>query len=219
MNHEMFTGGVAWTNGYMIDQGMHSILIDAPEGIVAEIKARMKSPEYRLETMILTHGHFDHITDAAEIRELTSCEVLYHKADDSIITQPEIQQAFGAPLVPALNSTRFIAEGETLTLGKITFEVLHIPGHCPGNICLVWHAEKCVYVGDAIFRGSVGRTDLPNGSFKQLIAGIKEKLFLLPGEYAIYSGHGASTTIEQERKHNPYVTDSVANDDDPPELA
>ncbi|MDX2226864.1 MAG: MBL fold metallo-hydrolase [Verrucomicrobiae bacterium] len=205
MKIHMMTGGIASTNAYFISNAGQSVLIDAPEGAADWVSSLLEDPSLRLHSLILTHGHFDHTWDAAVLRKKNQCEVLYHPADAILIETPEIQAEYGFPKVTPVKATRLLTEGNTLDFGPIHLRILHIPGHCPGNVALVWDAEKTVFVGDVIFAGSIGRTDLPGGSLSLLLEGIRDKLWRLPDDYRILSGHGPATTIGQEKKSNPYL--------------
>lgn len=189
-------------------------MIDAPEGSAEWLQERLKKQGARLKTLILTHGHFDHIADAAEIKKATDCRVLFHLADREMIETPSIQALFGAPLVPAVKADGYLTEGETLEVAGRHYRILHTPGHCPGNICLVDEKDRCVYVGDLIFYGSVGRTDLPGGSFEVLLENIQHKIFKLPEDYSLYSGHGPATTVGREKRQNPFVM-ALPEDEEP----
>jgi glyoxylase-like metal-dependent hydrolase (beta-lactamase superfamily II) len=98
----------------------------------------------------------------------------------------------------------FLKEREPVTFGNASLQVIHVPGHSPGSVVFYSEADKCLFAGDVLFRGSIGRTDLPGGNYEELISGIREKLFTLPDDTVVYSGHGPSTTIGREKKYNPF---------------
>lgn len=147
----------------------------------------------RLEAILLTHGHFDHVGAVRQLAADTGCKVLLCEKD---LAMP--QQMTAGPLY----YTDTYGEGDSITLAGITLKVLHTPGHTPGSVCLM--AEDAIYSGDTLFEGSCGRTDLPCGDTRQLLASLL-RLRELPGDYRVYPGHGPSTTLSQERRFNPYL--------------
>lgn len=219
MQIDSYTGGFAQTNSFLIPTTQGPVLIDAPEGSAAWLNECLAQTGSKLHALILTHGHFDHIWDAAQIAREQGCEVLHHPDDLLMITNPQVQARYGFPAVDPVTATRLIDESDLLDYGNVIFRILHIPGHCPGSIVLVDDARKMAISGDVIFAGSVGRTDLPGGNSNQLIKGIQTKLFSLQESFRLLPGHGPATTVGQERRTNPFVADLPAHDDDPHELA
>jgi glyoxylase-like metal-dependent hydrolase (beta-lactamase superfamily II) len=202
MKIQVFTGGLAETNSYLIEVEEGHLVVDAPQGTLAWLKKK----ETKVKALVLTHGHWDHIWDAADIAEWAHCPVYYHKDDEVLITQPELMRNFGLPIeLKPVQATRFLAQDDVYELAPFRFNILHIPGHCPGSICLYEEKEGLIFGGDVLFAGGVGRWDLPGGSQKQLISGIKEKMMGLPASTVVYPGHGESTTIGEEKAHNPYL--------------
>lgn len=219
MQIDRYTGGLAQTNCYLIPTSVGAVLIDAPEGSADWLNDRLKESGSKLHTLILTHGHFDHTWDAAQIAREHKCAVLHHPDDLKMITNPQVQERYGFPPVEAVAATRLIDEQDTLSFGDLTFRIFHIPGHCPGSIVLVDDAHKLAFVGDVIFSGSVGRTDFPGCSFDKLLQGIQTKLFTLEDGFKLLPGHGPATTVGKERRSNPFVADLPASNQDAPEMA
>jgi glyoxylase-like metal-dependent hydrolase (beta-lactamase superfamily II) len=200
MKIETYTGGMLETNGYYLPEAR--VLIDAPEGIADEAKDQ----KWQVDTLLLTHGHYDHIWDAAAVRDQFGCRVLYHPLDRVLLTDPTIWRRFGLMVdLPPVEADADLKEGDILELGPVTFEQFHIPGHCAGSICFYDKKAGVVFGGDVLFAGGVGRWDLPGGSQEQLFTGIRTKLYPLPDETRVYPGHGPSTTIGRERATNPFV--------------
>ncbi|MFC6276291.1 MBL fold metallo-hydrolase [Psittacicella hinzii] len=173
----------------------------------------------QIEAIIVTHGHFDHIGGISELRRLLPKQVPVigpFVQDEPFFSQVQRRCAeFGLPdqvedFVPQPElGDRFFAENEVLNLIGLEFQVLFTPGHSPGHGVLVNHANRFVIAGDVLFRDGVGRTDLPGGSFEALKDAIQQKLYTLDttnGDYLVYTGHGATTTINYEREHNPFVS-------------
>lgn len=158
----------------------------------------------RVRYVVDTHGHLDHVLANDPVCEATGAPLLMHAADAPYLSRPDPMLAgwlrgpstFRAP-------DRFLEDGQTLAFGKCVLTVLHTPGHTPGGISL--YGEGVVFTGDALFNQGVGRTDLPGGNWQLLVKSITTRLFSLPDETVVYPGHGASTSIGDERSGNPYV--------------
>ena len=157
-----------------------------------------------LKYIINTHGHFDHAGANARLKSVTGAEILIHKLDAYMLDQLSASAAlFGVAAVNSPPADRTQEDGDNISFGKITLQVIHTPGHTRGGISL--HAEGAVFVGDTLFAGSVGRTDLPGGSAQTLKESIRNRLFTLGDEVTVYPGHMGNTTIGEEKKHNPFV--------------
>jgi glyoxylase-like metal-dependent hydrolase (beta-lactamase superfamily II) len=179
------------------------ILFDAPEGTAAE----MKRVGGRVALLVLTHGHFDHMWDAAEIKRDHQCPVWFHQADADLCRHPkEVMQWLGLPhRIHPIEADKFLEGNVELDLGGKKFQTFHIPGHSPGSLCFYCAEEEWLIGGDVLFAGGVGRWDLPGGSQAKLIEGIRRDLLPLPDSTEVFPGHGPTTTIGNEKKFNPYV--------------
>ncbi len=156
--------------------------------------------------MVNTHGHFDHVIGNAFVHHTWPVKSAAHR-DDLFLLENAYRQGeiFGFPVEQPPTPEVFLEEGDTLSIGDITLQIHHIPGHSPGSIVLFSPEEHWVIVGDVLFNGSIGRTDLPKGDYDQLINGIESKLMTLSPSTMVYPGHGPETSIGQEMMHNPFL--------------
>jgi glyoxylase-like metal-dependent hydrolase (beta-lactamase superfamily II) len=195
----MFTGGNLETNCYLIPCPEGNILVDAPEGSATAFEQK------KVSLLLLTHGHFDHVWDAASLASRQECPVVMHSVTQDIVNDRNLLRRIGLDLeVTPVTATSFLSEGQITLLGK-TFSIFEVPGHCPGSICLYDSQDGLLYGGDVLFAGGVGRWDLPGGDRDLLIGGIRSKLLTLPPETLVLPGHGPSTTIGREKTSNPYL--------------
>lgn len=178
-----------------------------PGGDVANIRAAIEQMKVTPEKILLTHGHFDHAGGAAELAQALSIPIEGpDERDRFLLSNLESQGArFGMTDARNVTPTRWLTEGETVSVGDLTFSVLHVPGHTPGHLVFVNAPSRFALVGDTLFQGSVGRTDFPYGSHDQLVSGIKDKLLPLGDDVTILPGHGPASTIGAERKGNGFL--------------
>jgi len=179
------------------------VVID-PGDEADKILMALAESQLTVKYIINTHGHFDHVGANKKMKEATGAEILIHAADADMLEQISIaSQAFGMSVENSPPADRTIDEGDQITFGDITFNVIHTPGHSLGGISL--STDGVVFVGDSLFSGSIGRTDFPGGDYNTLISSIKNKLFPLGDEVVVYTGHGPETTIGQEKRMNPFL--------------
>lgn len=206
--HVLPAGAIA-TNAYLLTDSERgeAVLIDAPGDVWEQVGPILGEEEVMLAGVWLTHGHWDHMQGAAEVVRRTGAKVLGHAADRMLIETPEVMEVVmgGRVKLEAVRGTRWIEAGEVLDALGQRVEVRHVPGHCPGNVLFHFGGLRAAFVGDAIFRGSVGRTDLPGGSMDILERSIREQIYTLPDETTLYPGHGPATTVGAEKASNPYV--------------
>ena len=200
MQIDTFTGGVFDTNCFFLPAA--GILIDAPQDAADWLQER----GYRVKLLLLTHGHIDHVWDAARIQRDHACRVLCHPETVPMITEPDFFTKFGfAWEIEPVPGTELIDETPSLELGGIDFQTLYVPGHCPGSLCFLWKTERLLFGGDVLFSGGVGRWDLPGGDRTLLMQGIKTKLYPLGDDITVLPGHGPATKLGLERQTNPYL--------------
>jgi glyoxylase-like metal-dependent hydrolase (beta-lactamase superfamily II) len=205
-----FELGPVATNAYLLFAPGRddAVLVDAPPDALAAIAPTLAKHKRRLTALLLTHGHWDHMADAAACRK-AGAAVYAHAADREWIEQPMMQADFMVPGVEIapVKVDHFLTQGQILKVAGLSFEVRHVPGHAPGNV-LFYSAEfHAAFVGDAIFAGSVGRTDLPGGDWAQLENSIRRQIYTLPPDTILYPGHGPTTTVAEERATNMFVHD------------
>ncbi|NOQ96635.1 MAG: MBL fold metallo-hydrolase [Calditrichae bacterium] len=206
MNIYKFTVGNFAVNNYLVHpvDSSKAILFDAGDETEPILK---KIDELGLELIYLvnTHGHSDHIFGNKIILEHTGAQLLIHELDEPFLFNPQLNlSAFLGAELESPKPDRILHEGDTISLEDLEFKVLHTPGHTPGHISLL--SDGHAFVGDVIFQGSVGRTDLPKSSGQQLIHTIRTKIYDLPDETNLYPGHGPNTTVGQEKVSNPFVS-------------
>lgn len=211
MTVQSFTFNSFMTNCYVCHDGGEAVLIDpscatAPER--QQVVDYIDAHELAVRHLLLTHAHIDHIFGCAFFSARYGQRFQMHAAERAFIEQAEEQaQAFGVQIDPPPVPDTFLDEGDTVTFGGVTLDILHTPGHSPGSICFVDAASEQAITGDVLFQGSIGRVQgLPQTSRPQLMASITEKLLPLGDATTIYPGHGPSTTIGRERQSNPFLT-------------
>ena len=178
-----------------------------PGGNTEAILAMVKDMGVTVTQLLHTHDHFDHILATGDVAAATGAPILVHRDDQSLYENlPGQGQRFGFRAARPPDPTRWLVGGETIAVGKLSVMVLHTPGHTPGSVGFYLGGHDSVlFAGDTLFAESVGRTDSPGGSFADLAASIRTKLYVLPGETRVIPGHGPETTIAHEREHNPFV--------------
>lgn len=196
----MFTGGPLDTNAFFLENPEGNILFDAPQG------ADEYFSDCEVHWLLLTHGHFDHIADAARIQRRHGCHIGYHPDTAPMVTDASFFQKYGFELeIEPFRADRLLEECVNCKIAGVTMDVLHVPGHCPGSLCFHFPTDHILIGGDVLFRGGVGRWDLPGGDRELLFEGIQRKIFALDPETIIFPGHGPATTVGAERQNNPYV--------------
>ncbi len=204
-------GGVVQTNCFVIadEAARQAVLFDAPDHTVAPLLDQVSQRGWELAGLWLTHGHFDHFADHTVVKErFSNAQILLHKAEEAKAQFPDLQtRMFGLPLfVAPLKPDGYVVDGQRLNIGSLEVQVLHTPGHAAGHVAYYLPAEHVLIGGDLIIGGSVGRTDLPDSDYGELEASIK-RVMKLPGETRLLGGHGPETTLDEERRTNPFVRD------------
>jgi glyoxylase-like metal-dependent hydrolase (beta-lactamase superfamily II) len=183
-----------------------AVVID-PGGDLASIERAIAQAGVAVDKIWLTHGHVDHVGGAADLKARLKVSIEGPHRDDLFLLQrvAESARSFGIPNASNVTPDRWLQDGDQVEVGELTFDVLHCPGHSPGSIAFSNPRERLAIVGDVLFAGSIGRTDLPGGNHRQLLQSIRDKLLPLGDDVGIISGHGPTTTIGRERTSNPFL--------------
>lgn len=215
--HEVIPVGLLQCNCSILgDPETGEAIVVDPGDEVDRILEILRRHKLKVRAIVSTHTHIDHVGGLAALHRATHAPVLIHDADLGLYRTLDMQaQWLGVPTPETVQIRDFVKEGDTLRWGGFLARVLHTPGHTPGSISLVVEnvgapdpghaAAQRLIAGDTLFQGSIGRTDLPGGSYPQIIRSIHEKLLILPDELLVIPGHGDATTIGDEREHNPFL--------------
>ena len=178
-----------------------------PGGDLADIERAIAQAGVTVDKIWLTHGHIDHVGGAAELKARRNVPIEGPQRADLFLLEHVVDSArtFGLAGVNNVKPDRWLEDGDTVEVGELRFEVRHCPGHSPGSVAFVNAGERLAIVGDVLFAGSIGRTDLPGGDHAQLLRSIADKLMPLDDDVAVISGHGPTTTIGRERESNPFL--------------
>lgn len=190
-----------YTNSYVLKDNGEAIIVDPGE---ASPRLLRSVEDSKVTLIVNTHCHCDHAGGNAGVKAATGAPLAIHREELPLLESlPQQGLMFGVPFPPSPPPDRFLEEGDAIRVGNITLRVLHAPGHSPGHIVLA--GMGFVLAGDVLFAGSIGRTDLPGGSYPRLLDSIRAKLLTLPDDTVVYSGHGPETTIGAERASNPFL--------------
>lgn len=207
-----FLGGPFQENGYLlVDAEARLAVVVDPGGGTPEMVEHIRAEGLQVAAILLTHAHLDHVDGIPLVRELAPDAPLYLNTLDRPLYDAAPQQgaAFGIPVPELPEPERPLAPGDVLEFGSIRLQVRFAPGHAPGHVMLVAEEENLALVGDVIFQGSIGRTDLPGGDFGTLMAAIRDQVLTLPDDMVLYPGHGPETTVGRERRGNPFVLQAL----------
>jgi hydroxyacylglutathione hydrolase len=216
--HEVLPVGMLQCNCSILgDPATGEAIVVDPGDEVDRIVAILSRHKLKVRAIVSTHTHIDHVGGLAALHRATGAPVLFHEADLGLYHSLDMQAAWlGVATPETMRIQDFVKEGDNIRWGGFAARVLHTPGHTPGSISLVVEAAAVpaadappnvarLLAGDTLFQGSIGRTDLPGGSFPQILSSIREKLLVLPENMVVYPGHGETTTIGSEREHNPFL--------------
>ena len=209
MIHEVLPVGPLQCNCSIIgDEATREAMVIDPGDDIANVLTVVQKHNLTVKQIVITHAHIDHVGGAMKLRRLTGAPILLNENDYALLKMLDVQAAWLRMDAPEkVEIDQSLAHAQTLQVGSIVSNVLHTPGHTEGSVCLYFPAENKLIAGDTLFAGSIGRTDLPGGSFQKIISSLKGHLLALPNETVVYPGHGATTTIGEERESNPFLQD------------
>ena len=208
---KILTLGALQTNCYLLyDQESQSAVIVDPADDVSKILQELNFLHAHLQEIWITHAHFDHIGAANSLASVfNQVPIALHPDDLPLWKMDGGAPLFGLPIKAGPEPQKLLSHNCNLNLGNYTFKVLHVPGHTPGHVVYYCAEQNVLLSGDVLFKGGVGRTDLPGGSWQQLMNGIRQHLLILPDETLVYPGHGPETSIGKEKRENPFLGGDV----------
>jgi glyoxylase-like metal-dependent hydrolase (beta-lactamase superfamily II) len=208
MIHEILPVGPLQCNCSVIgdDVSREAIVID-PGDDIADVLAIVQKHNLKVQQIIITHAHIDHVGGAKKLKAATGAAILLNQNDYALLKMLDVQAAWVGMASPGkVEIDQSVGQADKIRVGSLSADVLHTPGHTQGSVCLYFPLEKKLIAGDTLFAGSIGRTDLPGGSFEKIIRSLQEKVLALPDDTTVIPGHGELTTIGEERESNPFLT-------------
>jgi glyoxylase-like metal-dependent hydrolase (beta-lactamase superfamily II) len=207
MIHEIFPVGPLQCNCSIIgDETSREAMVIDPGDDIEEILALIAKHNLQVKQIVITHAHIDHVGGAMKLRAATGAPILLNQNDYALLKMLDTQAAWVGMKSPGkVEIDQSVEQADTVRAGSITANVLHTPGHTEGSVCLYFPVEKTLVAGDTLFAGSIGRTDLPGGSFEKIIQSLRGTVLALPDETVVVPGHGPLTTIGEERESNPFL--------------
>jgi hydroxyacylglutathione hydrolase len=207
MIHEILPVGPLQCNCSVIgDETTHEGMVIDPGDDIDSVLALIRKHNLQIKQIVITHAHIDHVGGAMKLRAVTGAPILLNENDYALLQMLDVQATWLGMVSPGkVEIDQSVGQADTIKAGPLVANVIHTPGHTQGSICLYFPQEKKLIAGDTLFAGSIGRTDLPGGSFKKIIDSLYEKVLALPDETVVVPGHGPLTTVGQERESNPYL--------------
>lgn len=207
MIHEVIPVGPLQCNCSIVgDEASRECMVIDPGADVADILSITARHGLTVKQIIVTHAHIDHVGGAMKLKASTGAPILLNQNDHDLLKMLDVQAAWLGMTPPGpVQIDEPLRDGDSLSVGKLTGQIIHTPGHTQGSICLYFPAEQKLIAGDTLFAGSVGRTDLPGGSFEKLMSSLHERVLALPDGTTVFPGHGPATTVGQERQTNPFL--------------
>ncbi len=207
MIHEVLPVGLLQCNCSVIgDEASREALVIDPGDQIEDVLAVARKHGLQVKQIVITHAHIDHVGGAMKLRRLTGAPILLNQNDSALLQMLEVQAAWiGVASPEAVEMDQPLADGDTVRAGGLSASVLHTPGHTEGSVCLYFPAESKLIAGDTLFAGSIGRTDLPGGSFEKILRSLHQRVLALPDDTVVVPGHGPQTTIGEERESNPFL--------------
>jgi hydroxyacylglutathione hydrolase len=188
------------------DETTREAMVIDPGDDIEDVVAILRQYKLQVKQIVITHAHIDHVGGAMKLRALTAAPILLNQNDYALLKMLDEQATWIGVAPPgdvAIEAS--IADGESLEAGSLKANVMHTPGHTEGSVCLYFPAEKLLIAGDTLFASSIGRTDLPGGSFEKIMRSLRDRVMTLPDDTVVIPGHGPRTTIGEEREENPFL--------------
>jgi glyoxylase-like metal-dependent hydrolase (beta-lactamase superfamily II) len=210
MIHEILPVGPLQCNCSVIaDENTREAMVIDPGDDIDDILNIISKHRLTVKQIVITHAHIDHVGGAMKLKKATDAPILLNQNDSALLKMLDVQAAWIGMATPGpVQIDQSLGNGDKVTAGSLSADVLHTPGHTQGSICLYFAPEKKLIAGDTLFAGSIGRTDLPGGSYKKIIESLHERVLTLPDETIVVPGHGELTTIGRERDSNPFLVKS-----------
>jgi hydroxyacylglutathione hydrolase len=210
MIHEILPVGPLQCNCSVIgDETSREAMVVDPGDDIDDILALIAKHKLQVKQIVITHAHIDHVGGAMKLRAATGAPILLNQNDYALLKMLDLQAAWIGMRSPGkVDIDQSLKQSDTVNAGSLTAQVLHTPGHTEGSICLYFPAESKLIAGDTLFAGSIGRTDLPGGSYEKILRSIHDRVLALPDETIVVPGHGPLTTIGDERESNPFLQKS-----------
>lgn len=207
MIHKIFPVGPLQCNCSVIgDEATHEAMVIDPGDDIEDVLQIIRENGLTVKQIVVTHAHIDHVGGAMKLRQATGAPILLNQNDYDLLKMLDVQAAWiGVPPPGPVQIDSSISTGDKVSAGSLAADVIHTPGHTEGSVCLYFPAQQKLIAGDTLFAGSIGRTDLPGGSFKKIMSSLHEKVMALPDETIVIPGHGPATTIGEERATNPFI--------------
>jgi len=207
MIHKILPVGPLQCNCSIIgDETTHEAMVIDPGDDIDDIVAIIDEYKLQIKQIVITHAHIDHVGGAMKLRAKTGAPILLNQNDYALLKMLDVQAGWLGMKPPGdVDIEAGLAHDQKLNAGKLTANVLHTPGHTEGSVCLYFPAEKMLIAGDTLFARSIGRTDLPGGSFEKIMRSLHDRVLTLPDETTVIPGHGRATTIGEEREENPFL--------------
>jgi glyoxylase-like metal-dependent hydrolase (beta-lactamase superfamily II) len=207
MIHEILAVGPLQCNCSVIgDEQSHEAIVIDPGDDIDQVIALIQKHNLQVKQIVITHAHIDHVGGAMKLRAATGAAILLNQNDYTLLKMLDVQAAWIGMAAPGkVEIDQSVGSNDVVKAGSLAGQVLHTPGHTEGSICLYFPAEKTLIAGDTLFAGSIGRTDLPGGSYEKILRSLHDRVLALPDETRVVPGHGPLTTIGEERESNPFL--------------